>query len=387
MAGLNNKNVTALPGAALMALWSHPAGADYALNLTAGVTSISREAYRLHMLALWICVVIAAVVFGAMLWSIVRHRKSRGAVAAQFHDNTRLEVAWTIVPFLILAGLAVPATQALIAMEDTADADVTIKVTGQQWRWRYDYLGEEIGFFSTLDDHSAAASRKGSGIDPRAVDNYLLDVDKPLVVPVGRKVRFLMTATDVIHSWWVPALGFKKDAIPGFINEIWARIDTPGIYRGQCTELCGVGHALMPIVLVAKSEPDYQAWLADMRAAQAAGAAAAARTWSRDELMAKGQQVYMTTCAPCHQANGAGLPGVFKPLRGSALVTGPVAAHLERVMNGVPGTAMQAFGKQLADADIAAVMTFERNSWGNNTGDVVQPADVKAARRNGEPRP
>jgi len=206
-------------------------------------------------------------------------------------------------------------------------------------------------------------------------------VDNPLVLPVGKKIRFLTTSTDVIHSWWVPALGFKKDAIPGFINEMWARIDTPGTYRGQCTELCGVGHGFMPIVLVAKSEADYQAWLAAKRAALAAAAAAADRSWSRDELMARGQQVYTTSCAACHQPNGEGIPGVFKALKGSALVDGPVADHIERVMNGKAGTAMQAFAKQLSDEDLAAVVTYERNSWGNSAGDTVQPSTIKAARR------
>jgi len=377
------KNIVGATGTAALMLWARLASADYALNLTEGVTSISREAYRLHMLALEVCIAIAIVVFGVMLWSIVRHRKSRGAVAAQFHDNTRLEIAWTLIPFLILVGLAIPATRALIAMSDTADADLTIKITGQQWRWRYDYLNEGIGFFSTLDDKSTAASRRGSNIDPHSVEHYLLDVDNPVVVPVGKKVRFLTTATDVIHSWWVPALGFKKDAIPGFINEAWARIDEPGVYRGQCTELCGVGHGFMPIVLVAKSEQDYQAWLAGMRSAQAAASAATTRVWTRDELMAKGQQVYGTICAACHQPNGEGIAGVFKPLKGSAIATGPVADHMDRVMNGKAGTAMQAFAKQLGDDDIAAVMTFERNSWGNNTGDVVQPAQIKAARKSG----
>jgi len=366
---------------ALAGLWSLPAAADYALNLTAGVTSISREAYRLHMIVLWLCVGIAVVVFGAMLWAVVRHRKARGAIPAQFHDNTRLEIAWTAIPFLILVALAVPATQALIAMEDTADADLTIKVTGQQWRWRYDYLDEGIGFFSTLDDKSAAAGRKNSGVDPRTVDHYLLAVDNPLVVPVGKKIRFLTTATDVIHSWWLTALGYKKDAMPGFINEIWARIDAPGTYRGQCAELCGVGHAMMPIVVVAKSDADYQSWLAGMKATQAAAAAAATRAWSKDELMAKGQQVYNTMCIACHQPGGEGIPGVFKPLKGSAIAAGPLAAHMDRVMNGVAGTAMQAFAKQLSDEDIAAVITFERNAWGNAAGDLVQPGQIKAARK------
>jgi len=355
--------------------------ADYKLNLTEGVTSISREAYRLHMLALWICVVIAIVVFGAMAWSIYHHRKSRGAVAASFHDNTKVEIAWTIVPFLILVVLAIPATNALIAMNDTSNADLTIKITGQQWRWRYDYLKEDISFVSNLDDKSAAAAKQGSGIDPRTVEHYLLNVDNPVVVPVGKKVRFLLNASDVIHSWWVPDLGFKKDAIPGFVNEIWARVDTPGTYRGQCTELCGVGHGFMPIVLIAMNEPEYLAWLAQQHAASAKARAGGDRTWTREELLAKGDEVYAKNCAACHQPNGEGIPGAFKALKGSPVVKGPLAEHIDRVMNGKPGTAMPPFAAQLSDAEIAAVITHERNAWGNNTGDLVQPAQIKAARK------
>ncbi len=373
---------SAAAGAVIMILaWPGWSRADWALNLTPGVTSISRTAYDLHMLALWICTAIGIVVFGAIGWAVIHHRKSRGAVAAKFHDNTRLEIVWTIVPFLILVVMAVPATQALVAMNDTSNADLTIKITGQQWRWRYDYLNEGVGFVSNLDARSAEAAKRGSGIDPATVANYLLEVDNPLVVPVGRKVRLLMTATDVIHSWWVPAIGFKKDAIPGFVNEIWARVDTPGTYRGQCTELCGVGHGFMPIVLVAMSEPDYAAWLKAKQVEQAAAAAGAERTWSRDELLAKGREVYARICAACHQAGGEGIPGVFKPIKGSPIATGPVAGHLDRVMNGKAGTAMQAFGKQLSDVEIAGVITYERNSFDNNVGDVVQPAQVKLARK------
>ncbi|BAO29544.1 cytochrome c oxidase subunit II [Sulfuritalea hydrogenivorans] len=379
---------TKLPGktrqsaaALLCALAAGTASAGYALNLTEGVTSISREAYRLHMLALWVCVVIAIVVFGAMAWSIYHHRKSRGAVAASFHDNTRVEIVWTILPFLVLVGLAIPATTALIAMHDTSNADLTIKITGQQWSWRYDYLKEDIGFVSNLDEKSAAAAKLGSGVDPRSVEHYLLNVDKPLVVPVGKKVRFLLNASDVIHSWWLPDLGFKKDAIPGFVNEIWARIEKPGIYRGQCTELCGVGHGFMPIVLIAMNEPDYQAWLTAQREAVAKAKAGVDRVWTKEELLAKGEEVYAKTCAACHLPGGEGIPGAFKALKGSTIVKGPVADHIDRVMNGKPGTAMPSFAAQLDDADIAAVITHERNAWGNNMGDLVQPAQIKAARK------
>ncbi|MBI4997105.1 MAG: cytochrome c oxidase subunit II [Rhodocyclales bacterium] len=366
---------------ALAVTLAAPARADWALNLPVGVTSISRAAYDLHMLALWICLGIGIVVFGAMLWSVIRHRKSRGAVPATFHENKRLEILWTITPLLILVAMAVPATEALVAMHDTSKADLTIKVTGQQWRWRYDYLEGGVGYFSSLDPKSSEASKRGSGLQPASVDDYLLKVDHPLVVPIGKKIRFLTTATDVIHSWWVPALGFKKDAIPGFVNEMWARIDEPGTYRGQCTELCGVGHAYMPIVLVAMAEPDYQAWLKAMQTKQAQEAAAAERTWSREELYAKGEEVYGRVCTACHQANGLGIPGVFPGLNGSPLVKGSAAAHVDRVMNGKPGTPMAAFATLLTDAEIAAVVTYERNAWDNRMGDLVQPGDVKLARK------
>jgi cytochrome c oxidase subunit 2 len=358
-----------------------PSAADWPLNLTVGVTSISRSAYHLHMLALWICLAIGIIVFGAMAWAVIRHRKSTGAVAAGFHENTRLEILWTVIPFLVLVAMAVPATRALVAMHDTSDAYLTIKVTGQQWRWRYDYLNDGISFFSSLDPKSAEASKRGSGIAPAEVEHYLLNVDNPLVVPVGRKIRFLTTASDVIHSWWVPALGFKKDAIPGFVNEMWARIDEPGTYRGQCTELCGVGHGFMPIVLVAMTEPDYQAWLQQMRQKQAQASAGGDRVWTREELYAKGEEVFSRTCSACHQATGLGIPGVFPALKDSPIANGPIAAHLDRVMNGKAGTAMQAFATQLSDAEIAGVITYERNAWGNHMGDLVQPADVKLARK------
>ena len=335
-------------------LVSAEARADLALNLPVGVTSISREAYRLHMLAFWICVAVGIVVFGAMAWSIYHHRKSRGAVAASFHESTRIEILWTLAPFLVLVALAIPATTALIAMNDTSNADLTIKITGQQWHWRYDYVNEGFGFVSNLDDKSAAAAQLGSGIDPRSVDHYLLNVDRPMVVPVGKKVRFLLNSSDVIHSWWVPDLGFKKDAIPGFVNEIWARVDSPGTYRGKCTELCGVGHGFMPIVLVAMETPEYAKWLTQQQALAAAARQGGQRDLSRDELLSKGAEVYARICVACHQANGEGIPGVFKPLKGSPVVKGPIADHISRVMNGKPGTAMIARSTGAAIWPIAA---------------------------------
>ncbi len=354
---------------------------SFPLNLPRGVTSISRDAYDLHMIALWLCVAIGIIVFGAILWVVIYHRKSRGAVAASFHDHTPLEIAWTLVPFLILVALAFPATSALMRGADTSAADVTIRITGQQWRWRYDYVNEGFGFLSSLDAKSAEASRRDSGIDPHTVKNYLLEVDNPLVVPVGKKIRFLATASDVIHSWWIPDLGVKKDAIPGFINEMWARVDEPGTYRGQCTELCGVGHGFMPIVMVAMDEADYQKWVATKKTAQATAAASAGRTYTREEMMTQGKAVYERMCVACHQPGGEGIPNVFKPLKASPVANGPLAAHLDTVMNGKTGTAMQAFAGQLSDLEIAAVITYERNSWGNSAGDMVQSAQVKSARK------
>jgi len=356
-------------------IWGTLAFAAFDLNMPAGVTPISKEVYSLHMLILWICVWIGIAVFSVMFYSIYYHRKSRGAVAAQFHESTTVEVIWTVVPMMILIAMAIPATKTLIAMEDTSNPDITITVTGYQWRWKYDYLDEGISFFSTLStpqEQIYNAADKG--------EHYLLEVDNPLVVPVGKKLRILTTAADVLHSWWVPELGWKRDAIPGFINENWARIEEPGIYRGQCAELCGKDHAFMPIVVVAKTEEDYQQWVAELKGAQAAEVESADREWSMAELMAQGEEVYNTVCSACHQGNGQGVPGAFPALAGGAITTGPVAEHIDIVMHGSPGTAMQAFADQLSDVEMAAVITYERNAWGNNVGDLVQPMTIKALR-------
>ncbi|AZQ12486.1 cytochrome c oxidase subunit II [Shewanella khirikhana] len=349
--------------------------ADMPLNMTQGVTEISGKVYGLHMTILYICCAIGVVVFGAMIYAMINHRKSKGAVAAQFHESTKVEIAWTLVPFLILVGMAIPATKTLIAMEDPSNAELTIKVTGSQWKWRYDYFDHDFGFYSIL----ATPRAQIEGAEAKG-EHYLLEVDNPLVLPTNRKVRFLMTSDDVIHSWWVPAFAVKKDANPGFINEAWTRVDKPGIYRGQCAELCGKDHGFMPIVVQVLAEDEFDAWVETQKqkaSAQAAEAAAALnQTLSMEELMAQGEKVYLASCAACHQPNGAGLPGVFPALKGSAIATGAIANHLEIVINGKSGTAMQAFGKQLSATDIAAVVTYERNAWGNNTGDTVQAADV-----------
>jgi cytochrome c oxidase subunit 2 len=366
--------LTAIAGlAGLMATTS--AVADYALNLTPGVTPISHEAHTLHMLILKVCVGIGIVVFGAMFISIINHRKSKGVKPAQFHESTAVEIVWTIVPFLILVGMAIPATKALVAMEDTSDADLSIKVTGYQWRWGYDYVDDGVSFISTLSTPKEAIYNQL----PKD-ENYLLEVDNPVVVPVNKKVRLLITSNDVIHAWWVPKLGMKKDAIPGFINEMWFKVEEEGTYRGQCAELCGKDHGFMPIVVVAKNEADYRQWVAEQKGAAAADQEAAQRDWTKAELLARGEKVFTSTCAACHQANGEGIPGTFPALKGSAIATGPKANHLALVMNGKTGTAMVGFASQLSDTDLAAVVTYERNSWGNGTGDLVQPSEVRAAR-------
>ena len=361
---------------ALLAFTGAEAFAAWDLNLPVGVTPISRIVYDLHMLILWICIAIGVVVFGIMFISIVRHRKSAGARAAQFHHSTFAEIAWTLIPIVILVAMAVPATTTLIEMEDTTDADLTVKVTAYQWKWKYEFIEDGLTVYSNL----AASSRQAIYEDPTKVENYLLDVDNPIVFPVGKKVRLLLTADDVIHAWWVPELGQKKDAIPGFINEIWTRVDEPGVYRGQCAELCGKDHGFMPIVVRAASEEEYGAWVAEQKTAQAEQAALAMREWGKTELIALGEKVYVTSCATCHQMDGAGVEGAFPSIRGSGVATGDVQAHLKLVMDGRSGTAMQSFGSQLSDVELAAVVTYQRNALGNATGDVVQPAMISAAR-------
>ena len=349
------------------------------LNMTPGVTEISQEVYRLHSLILWICVIIGVVVFGAMFWSMFKHRKSQGAEAANFHDNTTIEIVWTVVPFLILVGMAIPAAKALINMESGADdAEVTIKITGYQWKWHYEYMHEGFGYFSNLSTSWDAINNKES-----KGENYLLEVDNKMVIPAGKKVRFLLTSNDVIHSWWMPDFAVKKDAIPGFINEAWTKVDKPGTYRGQCAELCGANHGFMPVVVDAVPEAEYLAWVNEQKAMKAEAEAGADKTFTLAELMAKGEGLYNTSCGGCHQVNGEGLPAAgFPPLKGSAIAIGPVPAHIDIVVNGSKtNPVMAAYGPQMNDVDLAAIITYERNAWGNNTGDMVQPADVKAARK------
>ena len=342
------------------------------VNMSPGVTSIGAEIYDLHMLIMIICVVIGIGVFGVMFYSIIYHRKSRGVVPSQFHESTKVEVAWTVVPFLILIGMAVPATSTLLEVYDNDDAELDILITGYQWKWKYEYLnetGENVSFFSNL----ATPQEEIYNTDQKG-ENYLLEVDEPLVIPVNTKVRFLVTANDVIHSWWVPEIAVKRDAIPGFINETWTKVPEEGIYRGQCTELCGAYHGFMPVVVHAVSREEFDAWMGSKRADKAAQVAASAVDLSLDELMTRGESVYNSQCLACHGAQGEG--GVGKAIAGSTIALGDVGAHLDVGIKGVAGTAMQAYGSQLSDVDMAAVITYQRNAFGNNTGDVIQPSDV-----------
>lgn len=350
--------------------------ADYKLNMTESVTPLGKEIYDLHMLVLWLVTIVGIGVFAVIIYSLINHRKSKGAVSAQFHESATVEFIWTIIPFVILVAIAVPATKTLLNIEDSTDADLSIKVTGWQWKWEYEYLDNGVHFFSSLDKASNDARQKDSNIDPHGVQHYLLNVDKPIVVPINKKVRILTTANDVIHSWWVPELAVKRDAIPGFINESWFKAEKIGVYRGQCAELCGKDHGFMPIVVNVVAENEYNDWVAKQKKVAAAAEAGASKTWSKADLMKRGEQVYNGQCAACHQANGQGIPGVFPGIAGSKIAVGPVQGHIDIVVKGKAGTAMQAFGTQLNAADLAAVITYERNAFGNNAGDVVQPAQI-----------
>ena len=372
--------------------------ADYHVDILPPVTPVSSDIYTLHWGILWVCVVIFVIVFGAMFWSIFKHRRSAGAKAAQFHENTTIELIWTIVPFIILIGMAYPATKTVIEMKDASNADMSIKVTAYQWKWEYDYLQDGVKFLSNLStprDQIEEREHKGA---PKNL-NYLLEVDNPMVVPGGKKVRLLITSNDVIHGWYVPQLGINQYGIPGFIKDAWFTIDKPGTYKGQCSQICGKEHGFMPIVVIAKTPDEYAAWVKDMKAKMpapaaaeapaqtvaAAGAAPAAaedanKKWTLAELKAKGEQVYAANCVACHQPTGKGMPPAFPALDGSKVVNGPKAAQIALELKGKPGTAMASFA-HLSDADLAAVITHTRNAWGNKTGDVIQPAEVKAARK------
>ena len=357
------------------------------LNLAEPANAIARGQIWLHELLLWVCLVIFVAVFAVMFYSMWAHRKSRGAKPADFHESTSVEIAWTVVPFLIVIGLGVAATGEVIAQKDTSNPDLTVKVTGYQWKWGYDYLkgeGEGIGFLSTLstpreqiDDRKFRDAKAKREANP----TYLMEVDNPLVVPVDKKIRLVITANDVIHSYYVPRLGIKQDAIPGFVRDTWFRADAPGVYRGACTELCGKDHAFMPIVVEAKSAADYAKWVAEQQKLMLARADDPNKVWALADLSARGERVYASNCVACHQANGKGVAGAFPALEGSKLVLGSVPENIALMLNGRQGTAMASF-KQLSDVELAAVITYTRNAWGNKPEvNLIQPAEVRAARK------
>jgi len=378
-----------LGSAILLSVVMSVAHAEWGLNIRPPVTKIGEDIIGLHNAIMWVCLGIFVVVFSFMFYSLYAHRKSKGYEAAKFHHSTRLEVMWTVIPTLILVALAIPSTKTLIAMEDTTQSELTIKVTGYQWKWRYDYMDSGFGFFSTLTTPRAQIENEEA-----KGENYLLEVDNHMVIPADTKVRMLLTANDVIHAWWVPAIGVKKDAIPGYINELWMNVTEPGIYRGQCVELCGKDHGFMPIVVEVLSKSDFDVWLKEQQGTQLAAADTGTQTdavqvaaadssaggeMNMEELMQLGEKVY-AQCSACHGANGEGLPGAFPAIAGSPVAMGPVSAHIDVVVNGKAGTAMQAFKNQLNDADLAGVITYQRNAFGNDTGDMVQAADVATKR-------
>jgi cytochrome c oxidase subunit 2 len=379
------------------------ATAAYDVNIPPPATGVAHQIFDLHWGIIWVCIAIFVVVFGAMFWSLLHHRKAAGAKAAHFHENTTVEIIWTIVPFLILVGMAYPATKTVLDMKDASNPDMSIKITAYQWKWEYDYLQDGVRFYSNISTPRDQIENFSGPGAPKGPD-YLLEVDRPMVVPVGKKVRLLITSSDVIHGWYVPTLGVNQYGIPGFVKDVWIRVDKPGTYRGQCSQICGKEHGFMPIVVVAKTQAEYDAWFAGQRTKLAAAAPAAPKTdvpvadkpatvagaapaaadankkFSMDELKAKGGEVYAANCVACHQATGKGMPPAFPPLDGSKVATGPKAAQIALLLNGKAGTAMASFSR-LSDAELAAVITYTRNSWGNKAGEAIQPADIKAARK------
>lgn len=354
---------------------SSQAFAAWELNMPKGVTEISRQTYGLHMTIIIISTIISVLVYGVLVWSFFKYRHSKGAKPATWHENTKVEIVWTVIPFLILIGMAIPSTQVLRKIYDTSDSELDIMVSGYQWRWQYEYLsndgGENVSFFSNMStpqEQINNLSEKG--------EHYLLEVDEPMVIPVDTKVRLLITAADVLHSWWVPEFAVKKDAVPGFINESWVNVEEPGIYRGSCTELCGRDHGFMPVVVEVMEKEDFEAWYEQKREAAAALAELANEEWSLAQLVERGETVYRTFCMACHQEDGTGLPPAFPGLVGSASIEGPIEDHIDIVLNGVPGTSMTAFGGQLGPVDLAAVITYERNAWGIDSGEMVTPVEI-----------
>jgi len=360
--------------AAVTLLAPGQANAALEYNLQPPVTPVAQQMYDLNLYIFWICVIIFVVVFGVMFYSIFKHRKSVGHKAAQFHENFLVEIVWTVIPFVILLVMAFPATKTILALKNTTAPDLTIKVTGYQWKWGYDYLQDGFGFYSNLATPLAQIENR----EPKG-EHYLLEVDKPMVVPAGAKVRVIITAGDVIHSWSVPAFGVKQDAIPGFVRDAWFKVDKPGTYRGQCSELCGKEHGFMQVVVEVKAKDDYAKWLAEQKQNVTAAAEDTNKVWTEADLAAKGEKIFADNCVACHQASGRGVPGAFPALDGSKIVNGPADAQIAIVLHGKANTAMPSW-KQLSDTDIAAVITYTRNAWGNHTGEAIQPAAILAAR-------
>jgi cytochrome c oxidase subunit 2 len=355
-------------------VFTSPMHADwFALNMTRGVTDISNEVFELHMLIFWICVVIGVVVFGVMFYSMYAHTKKKNPVAASFHENHKLEIAWTIVPFLILIAMAVPASKTLVKIYDDEAGDVNIQVTGYQWKWQYNYLEDDISFFSNLSTDMDEINN----LVPKG-EHYLQEVDEMVVIPAGKKVRFLITANDVIHSWWMPAFAIKQDAIPGFVNTAWTKVDKPGVYRGKCTELCGKNHGFMPIVVKVVEQEEYNQWVYEKKQAAIKMAELTTKDWTAQELVERGESVYAVNCVACHQTNGQGIPGIFPALAGSDIVMNQKDKNIEILMEGVQGAAMNSFS-YLSEVELAAVITYTRQSWGNaenGDGEIVVPKDI-----------
>ncbi len=365
---LQNKIISAL------LIFSVPMKADwFALNMTRGVTDISNEVFELHMLIFWICVAIGVVVFGVMFYSMYAHTKKKNPVAASFHENHKVEIAWTIIPFLILIAMAIPASKTLVKIYDDEAGDLNIQVTGYQWKWQYNYLEDDVSFFSNLSTDMDEINN----LVPKG-ENYLQEVDEMVVIPVGKKVRFLITANDVIHSWWMPAFAIKQDAIPGFVNTAWTKVDKPGIYRGKCTELCGKNHGFMPIVVKVVEQSEYDEWVSGKRESAMKMAELTTKDWTAEELVARGESVYAVNCVACHQTNGQGISGIFPALAGSDIVLNDKERNIEILMEGVQGAAMNSFS-YLSEVELAAVITYTRQSWGNENngdGEIVVPKDI-----------
>ncbi len=371
----NNLSKSAFAALLMLSLYPSKALSDWdALNMREGVTQVSRDVFELHMLIFYICVAIGAVVFSVMFYSLFRYTKKRNPNPSTFHESTKLEVAWTIVPFLILIAMAVPASKTLTEIYDDEEGEINIQVVGYQWKWEYKYLEDDINFFSNLStDQDEIYNLVPKG------ENYLLEVDEPLIIPVDTRVRFLITANDVIHSWWVPDFAIKQDAIPGFINTAWTRAEETGIYRGNCTELCGKNHGFMPVVVKVVEKDEYNDWVLAKKEEAIKLAELTEKEWSLAELTQRGEGVYQKNCVACHQMNGEGLPPIFPALAGSDIVMFDKDRNVEILMEGVQGAAMQSFANQLSEVDMAAVITYTRQAWGNaenGDGEYVVPSDI-----------